>query len=148
MSNLWLLYSFIHLSQHSPDTIFLFLCQSLRQLSPTPGVLRMLSQLSFSTGFLIYKKICFLFNQKGKRCFFPRIFTSVHSNNSLTLIQDSPQILLSMVVMLFLVKRSQLPQRELFSFLAAEEKAPLNTNSLFLALILSRLDEFKFSTFT
>jgi len=89
-----------------------------------------------------------LFNQKGKRCFFPRIFTSVHSNNSLTLIQDSPQILLSMVVMLFLVKRSQLPQRELFSFLAAEEKAPLNTNSLFLALILSRLDEFKFSTFT
>lgn len=113
LSNLWLLYSFIHLSQHSPDTIFLFLCQSLRQLSPTPGVVRMLSQLSFSQGFLIYKKICFLFNQKGKRRFFPRIFISVHSNNSLKLIQDSPQILLSMVVMLSLVNRSQSPPKRI-----------------------------------
>ena len=124
--------------------VFLFLCQSLRQLNPTPGVLRTLSQLSFSRGLLIYKKVCFLFNQKGKRHFFSRFFISVHSNNSLKLIQDSPRILLSMVAMLSPVKRSQLPQRELFSFLAAEEKAPLNTNSLFLALILSRLSEFKF----
>lgn len=118
----------------------LFLGQTLRPLSPFLGF-----------------PGCFL---SGAICWRFFLYNKIRLNYLTKKVKEVPSLEISALYIAIIVSNSfqshprycdafsnegpHLPHRENISFLAAEEKAPLNTNSLFSALILSRRNKFNF----